>query len=118
MRGLLNHLHNLIGLFPGPPCGRVRDHVMHHFGWIRSIVHQGLGANGDLIAENGGHLVGMTRAPHIAQQGNPVDGVADVLPKAGGLANPGCQQAGAKLGLQWLPEGVVLRQGQGSDKFT
>ena len=70
---------DLLALLGGPAGGRERDHVAHHLGRVRGVMHQGLGADGDLVAEQGGDLVRVARAPEVAQQRHPVDRVAQLV---------------------------------------
>jgi hypothetical protein len=57
-------------------------------------------------------------AADIAQQRDPVDGLAYVLVEPRGLGDPGGEQAGAQLGLERLAERVVLRERQCGDQLT
>ena len=61
----MDHLRDLLALFRSATGGREGQHVAHDLGRIRGIVHQRLGANGDLIAEDGCHLVGVSGAADI-----------------------------------------------------
>ena len=75
-------------------------------------MHQRLGADGDLVAEHGGHLVGVSGAAQVAQHRHPVGGGAHVVVVAGLIAHPGGQQARSQLRLERLAERVVLGQRQ------
>ena len=46
---------------------------------IRGVVHERLGADRDLVAEDGGDLVGVAGAADVAQQRHPVRGLAQLL---------------------------------------
>ena len=96
----------------------VGHHVAHHLGRIGGVVHQRLGADGDLVAKHGGHLVGVSGAAQIAQHRDPVGGVANVVIELGLLAHPGGEQARSQLRLERLAERIVLRQGQRGHQLT
>ena len=99
--------------------GREGHHVAHHLGRVGGVVHQRLGADGDLVAEQGGDLVGVSGAADVPQQRDPVDGVAQRRrPKLGLVAHPHREEARAQLRLERLAEGVVLRQRERGDEFT
>ena len=76
------------------------------------------GADGDLVAEDGRDFVRVPGAPDIAQQRDPVDGLAQLPVEACFLTEPGGQQTRPQLGLQRLAERVVLCQGEGGDELT
>jgi len=115
---LLDHLHDLLALLRGMGGGRKRQHVAHHLGRVRGIVDQRPGANGDFVAEEGGHLVGVAGAADIAQERDPVDRVAQRRVEARRLAHPHRKEAGAHLRLERLAERVVLREGERGDELT
>src|ERR1017187_5803571 len=85
--GLLNHPHNLLTLFVRAAGGREGRHV----------VYQRLGADGNLVAEDGGYLVGVAGAADVSQQRDPIDGVAHFLIESSGLTYPHREQARPKL---------------------
>jgi len=60
-------------------------------------VDEGLGADRDLVAEDRRDLVGVAGAADVAQQRDPVDGLAQVVVEAGRLADPRGEQARAQL---------------------
>ena len=97
--------------------GGERQHVVHDLGRIGGIVHQRLGADGDLVAEDAGDLVRVAGAADIAQQRDPVDGFPQLPVEASLLAQRGGQQARAQLRLQRLAERVVLREREGRDEL-
>jgi hypothetical protein len=51
---------------------RVGEHIAHHLRRIRRVMHECLGANRDLVAEQGRDLVRVPRATDVAQQRYPV----------------------------------------------
>ena len=57
MGAFLDRPYDLLALLRGTTGGRKRRHVAHALGQISGGVHQRLGANGDLVAEDGGDLV-------------------------------------------------------------
>jgi hypothetical protein len=81
-------------------------------------VHERLRADRDLVAEQGGDLVGVPRAADVAQKRDPVRVVADFPVEPCRLAQPRGKQARAKLRLERLSEGVVLCQREGCDEFA
>jgi len=101
-----------------PAGGRERDHVPDHLRRVRGVVHQRLRADRDLVAEERGDLVRVARAADVAQQRDPVDGVAHLRVESGLVAHPHGEQARPQLGLERLPERVVLRQREGGDQLT
>jgi hypothetical protein len=62
--------------------------------------------------------VGVARATDVAQQRDPVDGVAQRPVEAGFFAQPRGEQARAELRLERLSERVVLRQREGRDQLA
>ena len=82
----------------------------HDLGRICRVEHQRLGEEGDVVAEDGGDLVRVARAPHVAQQRYPVDGVAQLPVEARLLAQRHRQEARPQLRLERLAERVVLRE--------
>jgi len=50
-------------------------------------VHERLGADGDLVAEDGCDFMGMPGAADVAKQRDPVRGLAQVVVEPGGLAD-------------------------------
>ena len=87
VRGLLNHLDDLLALFIGAAGRGEGHHVVHYLSRVGGVVDQRLGADGDLVAEDGSHFVGVTGAPDVAQQGDPIDGVAGFV-ESRGLGDP------------------------------
>jgi hypothetical protein len=87
-------------------------------GRVRRVVHQGLGADRDLVAEDGGDLVRMTGAADVPEQPHPVGRIPYLFVELGSVADPGCEQARPKLRLQRLSEGVVLRKSQCGDELS
>ncbi len=81
----------------GAAGGGEGDHIVHDLGGICGVVDEGLGADGNFVAEDGGHFVGVAGAADVAQQRDPVDGVAHWLFESGGIADPRGEQAGAEL---------------------
>ncbi|MFN8038322.1 MAG: hypothetical protein U0Q07_03830 [Acidimicrobiales bacterium] len=79
---------------------------------------EGLGADGDLVAEDGRDLVGVAGAADVAQERDPVDGLAQLVVGAEGIADGAGQEARAQLRLERLAEGVVLGEGEGGDQLT
>ena len=73
-------------------------------------MHERLGADRDLVAEQGRDLVGVAGAADVPEQRHPVDGLAQLLVEARGLADPRREQARAQLRLERLAERVVLRK--------
>ena len=76
--GLLDHADDLVALVRAVPGRREGHHVPHDLGGIRGVVHQRLGADGDLVAEHGGDLVGVAGAADVPEQRHPVGGLAHV----------------------------------------
>ena len=118
VRTLLDHPDDLLALLGRATGGRECHDVAHDFGGVRGIVHQCPGADGDLVAEQGGHLVRVPGAPDVAQQCNPVDSFAHSRAVLGRIAQPHREQARAQLRLERLAERVVLGQGQRGHEFT
>ena len=116
--GLLDHADDLFALLRTAAGRREGHHVPHDLGRIRGVVHECLGADGDLVAEHGGDLVGVPGAPDVAQQRHPVGGLALLFLDAGGVAYPRREQTRAQLRLERLPERVVLRERERRDEFT
>ena len=85
---------------------------------IRGVVHQRLGADGDLVAEHGGDLVGVAGAADVPQQRHPVGGLAHLVLESRGLADPRREQARPQLRLERLPERVVLRERERRDELA
>jgi hypothetical protein len=83
---------------------------------IRTICSRSCGGR-PAVAEGGGHLVSVPRASEVAQQPHPVDRVAEVPVEPGLLAHAHREEARAELGLEGLPDGVVLRQGERADQL-
>src|SRR3954452_14853772 len=117
-RGLLDHPDDLLALVRGAAGRRERHHVPHDLGGIRGVVHQRLSADGDLVAEHGGDLVGVAGAADVPQQRHPVGGLALLFVEAGGVADPRREQARAQMRLERLPERVVLRKGERRDELA
>jgi len=61
--------------------------------------------------------VGVTGAADVAQQRDPVDGLAELVVEAGGLADPGGEQARAQLRFERLAKGVVLGERERGDEL-
>jgi len=80
-------------------------------------MHERLGADRDLVAEHRGDLVGVAGAADVAQQRNPVDGLAQLVVEPRGVADPRGEQARPQLRLEGLPECVVLRERQRGDEL-
>jgi len=80
-------------------------------------VDERLGADRDLVAEDGGDLVGVARAADVAQQGDPVDGLPQLVVESRGLGDPCGEQARSQLRLERLAERVVLRERQRGDEL-
>ena len=89
----VDRLDHPISFFGGPAGGGERHHVAHDFSGIGGVVDQRLGANGDLVAEKGRHLVGVARAAQVTEQGDPVDGGAQISVEAHLLAQTISEQA-------------------------
>jgi hypothetical protein len=70
---LLDRPHDLLTLLGGASGGREPQHVAHDLGWVRGVVHQRLGADGNLVTEDGGDLMRVASATDIPQQRHPVD---------------------------------------------
>ena len=117
VRGLLEHLDDLVALLVGATRGGVGEDVAHHLGRVGGIVDERLGADRDLVAEQRRDLVGVTGAADVAEQRDPVGRLANVVVDLGGVADPGREQARAQLRLERLPEGVVLRERERGDEF-
>ena len=81
-------------------------------------MHEGLRADGDLVAEQGGDLMRVPRTADVAQQRDPVDDFAQARVEAGFLAQRRGEQTRTQLRFERLTEGVVLRQGEGRDEFA
>ena len=81
-------------------------------------MHQRLGADRDLVAEDGGDFVGVAGAADVAEQRHPVHGRAQVFVEPGGLANRCREQARPQLRLERLAERVVLCECQRGDEFA
>jgi hypothetical protein len=81
-------------------------------------VYQRLGADRDLVPEHGGDLVGVTGATDVAQQRDPVRGLAQPVVESRGLADPRGEQARPQLRLERLAERVVLRERQRRDELS
>jgi hypothetical protein len=88
MSAASHRLNDLVALLRGTTGGCEREHVAHDLGRIRGVVHQRTGADRDLVAEDGGDLVRVARAPDIAQQRDPVDGFAQLRIEACLLTQP------------------------------
>ena len=115
---LLDHLDDLVSLFRAAAGRREGHDVPHHLRGIRGVVHERLGANRDLVAEDGGDLVGVAGAADVPQQRHPVRGLAQLLVEPRGLADRRREQARPQLRLERLPERVVLRERQRGDELT
>jgi hypothetical protein len=113
----VDRLHDLLVRLRRMSPGRKRDHVPHDFGRIGGVVDQRLRAEGDLVAEDGGDFVRVSRAADVAQQRDPIDGFARFAVETGFLGEPCRQQARAELRFERLAERVVLRQGQRRDEL-
>ena len=111
----LDDLRVLLGWDAG---GGVRDDIGHHLGRIRGVVDKDLRTEGDLVAEDARHLVRVPRATDVAEQCDPVGGVAHIPTDAGLLSEPHGEQARPELRLQGLAERVVLREGERRDEFA
>jgi hypothetical protein len=61
--------------------------------------------------------VGVAGAADVAQQRDPVDGLAQLVVEVGGLADPRGEQARPQLRLERLAERVVLRERQRGDEL-
>ncbi len=116
--GLLDHADDLVSLVRAAPRRREGHHVPHHLGGIRGVVHQRLGADGDLVAEHGRDLVCVAGAADVPQQRHPVGGLAHLVLESCGLADPRREQARPQLRLERLPERVVLRERQRRDELA
>jgi hypothetical protein len=110
--------HDPLVLLGGTAGGRELHHGAHHVGWVAGIEHERVGQDGDVVAEDGGDLVRVACAPQIAQQRDPVDGVAQLGIEAGFLAQRHRQQARPQLRLERLSERVVLPQGERRHELT
>jgi hypothetical protein len=60
----------------------------------------------------------MPRATDVAQQRDPINGLANVRIEAGLITQRRRQQARAQLRLERLAERIVLRQGEGRDELA
>ena len=116
--GLLDHLDDLVALLLGATGGREGDDVAHDLGGIRGVVDERLGADRDLVAEQRGDLVRVAGAADVAQQRDPVGGLAHLLLESRRLADPRREQARAQLRLERLAERVVLRERQRGDELA
>ena len=117
-RGLLDHPDDLVALLGAAAGGRVGHHVAHDLGRVGGVVDERLGADRDLVPEHGRDLVGVAGAADVAQQRDPVDGLAQLVVELGGLADPGGEQARPQLRLERLAERVVLRERQRGDQLA
>jgi len=117
VRGLLEHPDDLVAHLVGASRRGVGDDVAHYLGGVGGIVDERLGADRDFVAEQRRDLVRVTGAADVAQQRDPVGGLANVLVDAGAVADPSREQARAQLRLERLPEGVVLRERERGDKL-
>ena len=115
---LLDHLDDLVSLLRAAAGRREGHDVAHHLRGIRGVVDERLGANRDLVAEDGGDLVGVAGAADVPQQRHPVGGLAHLLVEPRGLADPRREQARPQLRLERLTERVVLRKRQRGDELT
>ena len=118
MGAFLDRLSDLFALLRGTTGGCECQYVAHDLGRIRGVVHQGLGANGDLVAEDGGDLMRVARATDVAQQRDPVGGVAQLRVEAPLITQPHGQEARPQLRLERLAERVVLRKSKRGDELT
>jgi hypothetical protein len=115
---LLDHPDDLLALLRWTTGGRERHHVPHDFDRVRGIVHQRPGTDGDLVAEQGGHLMCVASAADVPQQCDPVDRFAQRLALTCLVAQPHREQARPQLRLERLAESVVLCQGQRGHELT
>ena len=115
--GLLEHGDDLVALLVRAPRRCVGEDVAHHLGGVGGVVDERLGADRDLVAEQRRDLVRVTGAADVAEQRDPVGGLANIVLDAGGVADPRREQARAQLRLERLPEGVVLRERERGDEF-
>ena len=81
-------------------------------------MHERLGEDRDVVAEDGGDLVRVAGAADVAQQRDPVDGLAHVRVEARLLAQRHRQEARPQLRLERLAERVVLRERERRDELT
>ena len=86
-RRLLDHLDDLVSLLRAATGRREGHDVSHHLLRIRGVVHERLGADRDLVAEDGRDFMGVAGAPDVAKQRHPVDGLAQVFVERGGLTD-------------------------------
>ena len=105
-------------LLGGTAGGRELHHGAHDVGRIGGVEHERLGQDGDVVTEDGGDLVRVTRAARIAQQRDPVDGVAQLSVEARFLAQRRRQEARPQLRLERLAERVVLPQRERRHELT
>ena len=74
---------DLLVLFRVAAGSRERHHRVEDLGRIRRVEHQRLGEEGDVVAEDCGDFVRVGRAPHVAEQRDPIGGIAYFALEAG-----------------------------------
>ena len=103
----------------GSAGGREREHVAHDLGRVAGVVHERLGEDGDVVAEDGGDLVRVAGAADVAQQRDPVDGRrAASASKPASSDQPCGEEARPQLRLERLAERVVLRERERRDELA
>ena len=98
--------------------GRELHHRAADVGRIAGIEHQRRREDRDVVPEHRGDLVRVGRAPHVAQQRQPIRRRAERLVDARLLTHRVCEQARPQLRLERLSERVVLPERERHHEFA